>query len=85
MTIRCDTGLYVFEMQMNSTPEKAKYLNDVFRLLINILPGKSFVISNIVKAENIEIFIKCCCLFMSERPNHDYEFSNDYKLIIRRL
>lgn len=74
MTILCNQEFFEFEKTMLSTSEKTKYLNDVFKLLLTLTPCNSFEIDNVVKTENMEQFIKCCCLFMSERRNHDYEF-----------
>lgn len=57
-----------------------QYVNDVYRLLLTMLPGKPFNIEEKVREENRELFIKIVCMFISE-GNGNYGFSDDYKKV----
>lgn len=58
------------------------YVNDVYGELIRMKVGNSFSLESNVKEENRELFIKIVCMFIQE-GNPDYEFSKDYKYVIR--
>ncbi len=57
-----------------------KYVNEIYEMLLNMKPGDKFPIDRNVKQENIELFIKIVCLFISE-GNDNYDFTNDYKVV----
>ena len=67
-----------------------KFLNDVYKFLMNMEPNSFFQIEGNVKPENIDFFIKVCCMFIHERCcskqrfNTQYIFSDDYTKIIHR-
>lgn len=67
-----------------------KYLNSVYGFLLEMKPGTFFRIEGNVKPENIDLFIKICCLLICERYDSkqefetEYIFSNDYTKIIHR-
>ena len=50
------------------------YRDDVYALLLGMNPGDSFDIDSYVKFENIELFIKIVCSFISE-GNYNYDFT----------
>ena len=56
------------------------YRDDVYALLLGMNPGDSFDIDSYVKFENIELFIKIVCSFISE-GNYNYDFTKDYKKV----
>lgn len=68
---------------MLSNEESTKYLDKVYSLLLAIAPGDKLKFENIVKAVNMDMFIKCACLFICEHPN-TYCFSNDYQYVEHR-
>jgi hypothetical protein len=67
-----------------------KFINDVYQLLLKMQPGSFFQIEGNVKPENIDLFIKVCCLFIEEmraakkgcKIEDYYVFSDDYTKII---
>lgn len=67
-----------------------KFINDVCKFLLEMKPGTFFQIERNVKPENIDFFIKVCCMFIHERYcsvqefKTEYIFSNDYTKIIHR-
>ena len=56
------------------------YRDDVYALLLRMKPGESFDIEAKVKVENIDLFIKIVCSFITE-DNNNYDFTNDYKKV----
>ena len=44
-----------------------KYVNQVYEVLLSMKPGKFLSIDENVKSENIDLFIKICCMFISEQ------------------
>ena len=67
-----------------------RYINSVYKLLAEMKPGGFFVIEKNVRAENIDLFIKTCCMFIQEsRHSREktpaiYEFNSGYTQIKRR-
>ena len=67
-----------------------KFINDVYKFLLEMKPGSFFQIEGNVKPENIDFFIKVCCMFIHERYcskqkfTTEYIFSDDYTKIIHR-
>lgn len=59
-----------------------EYLHGVYRQLFSLHIGQYFDILKNVRSENYEIFIKICCLFISE-GNSNYEFFANYTKIRR--
>jgi hypothetical protein len=59
-----------------------EYINRVYTELMMMNVGERFSIDKNVRPENIELFIKTGCMFILD-GFYDYEFSNDYKYIIR--
>lgn len=59
-----------------------KYRDDIYRFLVSMKIGDRFSIERNVKVENIDLFIKIVCMFILA-GNTAYEFSNDYKFVIR--
>jgi hypothetical protein len=59
-----------------------EYVNSVYKRLMEMKVGDRFSIDKNVRPENTELFIKIGCMFIRE-GFCDYEFSNDYKSIIR--
>jgi len=62
------------------------YGNRVYDLLLRIKAGTYFDINKQVQEENKSVFIKFCCLFLSENGNpfRNYEFSNDYTRMMHK-
>ena len=46
-----------------------KYVNDVISLLWDMQPDTFFSIEKNVKPENLDLFIKVCCMFMHTQYN----------------
>jgi hypothetical protein len=59
-----------------------EYVNSVYEKLMAMKVGDRFSIDKNVRPENIELFVKIGCMFILD-GFYDYEFSNDYKYIIR--
>jgi len=65
-----------------------KYVNSVYNLLMKMKPGAYFVIERNVKPENIDLFIKICCMFIREQSLSDlkndiyHNFNADYSKIV---
>jgi len=59
------------------------YLNKVYLKLMQMPYGGSFDIAKSIKEPNLELFIKCACLFVLESKG-TYEFTDEYR-VIRRL
>ena len=57
-----------------------RYINSVYRMLSAMKPGSFFIIEKNVRPENIDLFIKVCCMYILESTGA-YEFSNDYSII----
>jgi hypothetical protein len=61
-----------------------KYVNDIYKFLLAMQPGNFLSIEKNVKPENIDLFIKVCCMFIQEQqasstPRKFYHtFSDDY-------
>lgn len=58
------------------------YLNSVYRQLLSLQVGQYFDIVKNVRSENYELFVKICCLFISEEHGN-YEFFGNYTKIKR--
>ena len=63
-----------------------KYLNDVYRMLSGMKPGSFFSIEKNVRSENIDLFIKICCMFIDEQVRAGpadvcHCFNPDYSII----
>ena len=82
--IRDNNKLIEFASEMESKNESRTYLNKVYIHLLWMQPGHNINIAESVKAENIERFIKCVCLFIYERPDYNIQFSNEYDKVIRK-
>lgn len=68
-----------YQHKMGSEQFRA-YRDDVYALLLRMKPGESFDIDAKVKVENIDLFIKIVCSFISE-DNNNYDFTTDYKKV----
>jgi hypothetical protein len=44
-----------------------KYIDDIYRFLLTMHPAQFFSIEKNVKQENIDLFIKVCCMFILEQ------------------
>jgi hypothetical protein len=61
-----------------------KYINDVYGFLLSMRPGNFLSVEKNVKPENVDLFIKVCCLFIQEQqassfPGELYHiFGDDY-------
>lgn len=44
-----------------------KYVSEVYKLLLSMQPDSFFSIEKNVKPENIDLFIKVCCMFIQEQ------------------
>ena len=66
------------------------YINDAYKFLLAMQPGTFFTIEKNVKPENIDLFIKVCCMFIDERHHANqkletsYVFSDDYSYITHK-
>ena len=64
------------------------YISRVYDTLSKMSYGDRFQITNRVKKENLELFIKSACWFMDDyfkgNPNDNFFFSEDYSIIYRR-
>jgi len=61
------------------------YVDRVYRLLRSMKPGNRLSIEKNVTPENIDLFIKVVCMYISEqtpRSDFDISFSNDCSQII---
>lgn len=76
------------KMYEMGVPQFMEYSNRVYKLLLDLQPGCFINIANTkaVSEQNRELFIKCCCLFFTEKGNPftGYEFSADATKITRR-
>jgi hypothetical protein len=57
-----------------------RYKNEVYKLLYNLKVGESITISKWVKPENLDLFIKTACCFISESKGC-YMFYKNYTII----
>lgn len=57
-----------------------EYRDSVYHQLMSLQPGQYFDIVKNVRQENYEVFIKICCMFISE-SNSNYEFFANYTKI----
>ena len=81
--IRTDADIVIFARKMVADSDKKNYLDLVYKTLLALKPGRTLTISKIVKTENLEMFYKCVCLFIQERPDYNLKFSDDYEILIR--
>jgi|GEM_PF-6825078 len=44
-----------------------KYVSEVYKMLLNMKPGAVFHIDKKVKPDNVDLFIKICCMFLYEQ------------------
>lgn len=58
------------------------YVNEVYKRLLSMKVGEIFSISEKVKVENIDLFVKIVCMFIQE-GNSDFVFSDDFKKVKR--
>lgn len=75
-----DWGWVETYQQKLGSDQFRSYRDGVYALLLRMKPGDSFDIDTKVKVENIDLFIKIVCSFISEN-NYNYDFSNDYKKV----
>jgi len=89
IVLRTDAEILAFARQTVADAEQNAYLNKVYKILLDLMPGRSLTIAKLVKTENLHMFYKCVCLFIQERQRHnqpsEYSFSNDYSQIIRTI
>jgi dTDP-D-glucose 4,6-dehydratase len=62
------------------------YINRVYRFLTDMRPGSVFRLEGNVRPENLDLFVKVCCLFIEERTYMPdctayYEFNADVTVI----
>ncbi|MDR0681744.1 MAG: hypothetical protein LBG15_07855 [Dysgonamonadaceae bacterium] len=63
------------------------YVNKVYTLLLNMRPNTYFSIGKNVSPENLDLFIKICCMFIQEQflsdrcRDYHHTFSPDYREI----
>ena len=69
----------IYQQKMGSEQFRS-YRDDVYALLLRMKPGDSFDIDTKVKVENIDLFIKIVCSFITEN-NYNYDFTTDYKKV----
>jgi hypothetical protein len=53
------------------------YIDRVYTFMRNMQPGSFFRLEGNVKPENIDLFVKVCCLFISEYPYLHCYFNAD--------
>jgi hypothetical protein len=82
--LRTSPEILIYLRELTNTIEGYDYLNKVYATLLNLNKGNSIIIDKLVKAANIERFVKCVCIFMYERPYYGIQFSNDYLEVIRK-
>ena len=60
-----------------------KYVHEIYNMLLSRQPDSFFSIKKNVKPENVDLFIKVCCMFILEqslstvRRNFRYTFNRD--------
>jgi hypothetical protein len=59
-----------------------EYNDKLFGTLDRLQPGAAFHFLKVVKQENIDLFIKLCCLYI--RSNGDYDMAEDFTFIKRQ-
>ena len=70
-----------YKKSMGET-EYFAYKDKVVSLLDTLQPGYFYDIENNVSTENIDLFMKICCMWILTNPN--YDLSRDYTKIRRR-
>lgn len=75
-----DWGWVETYQQKMGSEQFRSYRDDVYALLLQMKPGDSFDIDTNVKVENIDLFIKIVCSFITEN-NCNYDFTTDYKKV----
>ena len=75
-----DWGWVETYQQKMGSEQFRSYRDDVYALLLRMKPGDSFDIDAKVKVENIDLFIKIVCSFITEN-NYNYDFTTDYKKV----
>ena len=57
-----------------------KYVNGVYELLLSMKPDSYYSIEKNVKPENIDLFIKICCMFIQEQfmSDRQRDFSHSF-------
>jgi len=64
-----------------------QYVNRVYTLLLSMKPGSFLSVDKNVTPENIDLFIKICCMYIqetyqSQRPTLGYhEFNTNYSIL----
>ena len=67
---RLQDWAWYFDYRSQMGKEKFyRYINRVYRLLMSMKPGSYLSIEKNVKPENIDLFIKTVCMFISEQQN----------------
>jgi len=69
---------YTYRSQMGAD-NYDRYVSSVYQMLSAMKTGSFFKIEKNVRPENIDLFIKVCCMYILETKG--YEFSNDYSII----
>lgn len=60
------------------------YLTRLYDYVISMKPGQKFLISSMVKEENVDLFVKLLCLFIWMHGTNTFIFSDDFNWFIRR-
>ena len=66
------------------TEEQYQYTNKVYEFLINMPPGKEYVIDNLCRKETKELFVETVKSFIiatTSQGSHGIEFSEDFEKI----
>lgn len=69
---------------IGGTEELRKYVNDVYRFLMNIKPGSRIRIDNIVKRENKKLFIEVVKMYQAEANDYSVQFNIDYEILRKK-
>lgn len=70
-------------LQTQEKSDFLKFVNNAYKILLRMYPGEIMRIEKDVRPKNRDKFIKVACLFILE-GHAEYEFSDDYSMIIRR-
>jgi len=79
MTLQTIADYAAFLAEMEATEENRRYMNSVYRLLVDAVRGSRIEIDKIVMPANLRKFIGCVCLYIWD--TNKAEFDREYKFI----
>jgi hypothetical protein len=62
-------------------PERQKYVNEVYRFLMALEPGKKIELDKFCKAATRDLFIEVIKMYIEEQRWPDVEFTEDYQTV----